>query len=184
MASTGDWLAKSTSLYYKLLRCYSSAMFEVLVYLYETYYRPDAFPEPAILAKTLSDIGFRETEITDALVWLTDLAETNQDFAISYPQQTAFSFGLRIYAEVEQSVLGVAAIGFIRYLEAAQLLNPIQREIVIERALAADESPMPLDKLRLIVLVVLWSQGEEPDALMVDTLFPTGNEVLEPRLLH
>jgi Smg protein len=159
-------------------------MFEVLVYLYETYYRPDACPEPEALVKKLSAIGFEEEEISKALGWLTDLAETNHEYADRYPQQTAFSFGMRIYAPQEMDTLGTAAIGFIQFLESAKMLNPVQREIVIERALAVSESPVSLDKLKVIVLMVLWSQGKEPDGLMFDELFLDDDEDPEPRLLH
>ncbi|SFC17794.1 DUF494 family protein [Collimonas sp. OK412] len=159
-------------------------MFEVLVYLYETYYRPDACPEPEALVKKLSAIGFEEEEIAKALGWLTDLAETNHEFADRYPQQTAFSFGIRIYAQQEIDVLGIPAIGFIQFLESAKMLNPVQREIVIERALTVSETPVPLDKLKVIVLMVLWSQGKEPDGLMFDELFLDEDDDPEPRQLH
>ncbi|MFJ2989103.1 DUF494 family protein [Collimonas sp. NPDC087041] len=159
-------------------------MFEVLVYLYETYYRPDACPEPEALVKKLSAIGFEEDEIAKALGWLTDLAETNHEFADKYPQQTAFSFGIRVYAQQEIDVLGIPAIGFIQFLESAKMLNPVQREIVIERALTVSETPVPLDKLKVIVLMVLWSQGKEPDGLMFDELFIDEDDDPEPRQLH
>jgi Smg protein len=159
-------------------------MFEVLVYLYETYYRPDACPEPEALVKKLSAIGFEDDEIAKALGWLTDLAEANHEFADKYPQQTAFSFGIRIYAQQEIDVLGIAAIGFIQFLESAKMLNPVQREIVIERALSVSETPVPLDKLKVIVLMVLWSQGKEPDGLMFDELFIDEDDDPEPRQLH
>ncbi|WP_211452430.1 DUF494 family protein [Collimonas antrihumi] len=159
-------------------------MFEVLVYLYETYYRPDACPEPEALVKKLSAIGFEEDEIAKALGWLTDLAETNHEFADKYPQQTAFSFGIRFYAQQEIDVLGIPAIGFIQFLESAKMLNPVQREIVIERALSVSETPVPLDKLKVIVLMVLWSQGKEPDGLMFDELFIDEDDDPEPRQLH
>ncbi|MDY7577429.1 DUF494 domain-containing protein [Herbaspirillum sp. RTI4] len=158
-------------------------MFDVLVYLYETYYRPDACPDSAALAKKLSAIGFEEEEISKALGWLTDLAESTHEYAITYPQQTAFSFGIRIYAEQEMEALGTAAIGFIQFLESAKMLNPVQREIVIDRALAIGDTPVPLDRVKVIVLMVLWSQGKEPDGLMFDELF-LDDEDAEPRLLH
>ena len=158
-------------------------MFDILVYLYETYYRPDACPDTAALTKKLSAVGFEDDEISEALDWLTDLAETTRDFAIDYPQQSAFSFGTRVYAEQEFAALGSPAIGFIQFLESAKVLNAIQREIVIERALAVNESPMPLNKLKVIVLMLLWSLGQEPDALTFDELFLTDDEP-EPRLLH
>ncbi len=158
-------------------------MFDVLVYLYETYYRPDACPDSAALAKKLSAVGFEEEEISKALGWLTDLAETTHELADQYPQQIAFSFGTRIYVARELDALGTAAIGFIQFLESAKVINPIQREIVIERALAVSDAQISLDKLKVIVLMVLWSQGKEPDGLMFDELFLDEDDA-EPRLLH
>ncbi|MEO6352109.1 MAG: DUF494 domain-containing protein [Oxalobacteraceae bacterium] len=159
-------------------------MFDILVYLYETYYRPDACPNAAALTRKLSAVGFEDDEISEALDWLQHLAQATDAFVNQYPQQqTAFSFGLRIYPEQESCVLGAAAIGFIQFLEQALVLDAIQREIVIERALAVNESPMPQDKLKIIVLLVLWSQGKEPDALIFDELF-TDDGQPQQRLLH
>ncbi len=158
-------------------------MFDILVYLYETYYRPDACPTSAALVKKLSAVGFEEEEISKALDWLTDLAVTTNDLSDQYTQQTAFSFGTRIYVDRELDTLGTAAIGFIQFLESAKVINPIQREIVIERAIAASDEAISLDKLKVIVLMVLWSQGKEPDSLMFDELFLDEDDA-EPRLLH
>ncbi|MCE3605960.1 DUF494 domain-containing protein [Massilia sp. P8910] len=154
-------------------------MFDILVYLYETYYRPDACPEPAALARKLSAVGFDDVEISEALVWLTDLTEMAGD-------ETNLSFtssGTRFYVQQEYDALGSAAVGFIQFLESAGVLSPVQREIVIERALALEESPVGLGKLKIIVLMLLWSQGKEPDALMFDDLFGSDDEQA-PRLLH
>lgn len=154
-------------------------MFDILVYLYETYYRPEACPEPAALAKKLSAVGFDDVEISEALVWLNDLT------ALAGVEQslTASSTGTRFYVDEEKDVLGSQAIGFIQFLESARVLSPLQREIVIERALALDEAPVNLGKLKIIVLMLLWSQGKEPDALMFDDLFAS-DEDQAPRLLH
>ncbi|WP_431476878.1 DUF494 family protein [Massilia eburnea] len=154
-------------------------MFDILVYLYETYYRPDACPEPAALAKKLSAVGFDDVEISEALVWLNDLAA----MAGVEQSMTAASSGTRFYVRQELDVLGASAVGFIQFLESAGLLSPLQREIVIERALALDEAPVSLGKLKIIVLMLLWSQGKEPDALMFDDLFGA-EEDQAPRLLH
>ena len=146
-------------------------MLEVLVYLYETYFRPETFPEPAALTKTLSDIGFKETEIADALVWLNRLAETSETFAERHPERGSFSRAQRIYAPEETSALGAKAIGFIQTLENAGILDPVLREIVIERSLAAGISPMPIEQLRLVVLFILWSQGEDTDLALLHPAF-------------
>lgn len=157
-------------------------MFDVLVYLYETYYRPDACPDSEALVKKLSAVGFEEDEISKALDWLTDLAEATNEFSDQYPQQTAFSFGTRIYVAREFDALGTEAVGFVQFLESAKVITPIQREIVIERAIAASDESISLDKLKVIVLMVLWSQGKEPDGLIFDELFSDEDD--EPRLLH
>jgi Smg protein len=154
-------------------------MFDILVYLYETYYRPDACPDTPALVKKLSAVGFPEDEISEALDWLTGLANTSDQ---AKPEELS-STGFRVYAKSEMSALGVPAVGFIQFLESAGLLNSFQREILIERALAVKESPLPLDKLRIIVLMVLWSQGAEPDMLMFDDLLLSDDDNTT-RLLH
>ena len=154
-------------------------MFDILVYLYETYYRPDACPEPAALARKLLAIGFDDIEVSEALDWLTGLTEMAGEEHLDADAST----GTRYYVDEEYTELGSAAIGFIQFLESAGVLGPVQREIVIERALAIDESPVTLSKLKIIVLMLLWSQGKEPDALMFDDLFGDDDEQA-PRLLH
>ncbi|MBX9899586.1 MAG: DUF494 domain-containing protein [Burkholderiaceae bacterium] len=161
-------------------------MFDILVYLYETYYRPDACPDAVALARKLSAVGFEEEEISEALDWLTVLADTTNETAdtvVKNVQKAVASNGFRIYAEQEVAVLGTPAMGFIQFLESAGLLDSLQREIVIDRALAINECPVPLDKLKVIVLMMLWSQGKEPDMLMFDELLLPDDDA-EPRTVH
>ena len=120
-------------------------MFDILVYLYETYYRPDACPDAQTLAKKLTSVGFDEDEISEAIDWLSVLAATTKNL-----QQQAESTGFRIYVPLENAVLGSAAIGFMVFLESTKLLTAQQREIVIECALALNETPISLDKLKII----------------------------------
>ncbi len=153
-------------------------MFDILVYLYETYYRPDACPDSQALAKKLSAVGFDDEEIIEAIDWLDILAQTTH----CIPLQPCSS-GFRIFAPQEFACLGVAAIGFIHFLESAGLIDSQQREIIIERALATDESPVALDKIKIIVLMMMWSQGKEPDLLMFEEL-RLADEIIQPNLLH
>jgi Smg protein len=44
------------------------------------------------------------------------------------------------------------------------------RELVIDRAMAAPGAPLSLEDLKIIILMVYWSFGEEPDALILDEL--------------
>ena len=154
---------------------YSDCMFDVLVYLYENYWRPDACPEPRQLARKLTAVGFENDEIQEALSWLDGLAVTAQHAAT--PQS---ELGTRVYTAAEREQLGDDSIGFISFLESAGVLPPAMREIVIERAMAAGGSPIELEDLKVIVLMVFWSLGEEPDALILDELFVDPQD----RLIH
>lgn len=150
-------------------------MFDVLVYLYENYWRPDACPEPAQLERKLSAVGFEKEEIQEALNWLDGLAANAQAGA-----QPLRSTSVRVYAADELRHLGETSIGFINFLCSAGVLSPGQREVVIDRAMAVPEAPVPLEDLKIIVLMVFWSLGEEPDALILDELFVDP----EDRLIH
>ncbi|HEY0856462.1 MAG TPA: DUF494 domain-containing protein [Albitalea sp.] len=150
-------------------------MFDVLVYLYENYWRPDACPDHAQLTRKLSAVGFESDEIQEALSWLDGLAGA----AESYVGEQADS-SLRVYSATEQEHLGEASIGFISFLESAGVLPPPMREMVIDRASAISGGPLDLEDLKIIVLMVFWSLGEEPDALILDELFVDE----EDRLIH
>ena len=54
------------------------------------------------------------------------------------------------------------------------------REIVIERAMATPGEPLTIDELKIIVLMVHWSTGLEPDALVLDELCDDASD----RLAH
>jgi len=150
-------------------------MFDVLVYLYETYWRPDACPDHAQLTRKLSAAGFETDEIQEALSWLDGLAGSAQSYS---GQQSAL--GVRVYSGAEQERLGEESIGFISFLESAGVLPPPMREMVVDRATAVGATPIDLEDLKVIVLMVFWSLGEEPDALILDELFVAPEE----RVVH
>jgi Smg protein len=141
-------------------------MFDVLVYLYENYWRPDACPDHRQLSRKLSAAGFERDEIQEALRWLDGLAVSAEANVAS--QQPGSH---RIYTDAERELLGDESIGFIRFLESAGVLPPAMREMVLDRATAVGVGPMDLDDVKVIVLMVFWSLGEEPDALILDELF-------------
>jgi Smg protein len=159
-------------------------MFDVLVYLYENYWRPDACPDQEQLTRKLSAVGFESDEIQEALHWLDGLARRTGELSADAPEHTAplpqSASGVRVYLREEQELLGEESIGFISFLESAGVLTAPLREMVIDRATAVGASPLELDDLKIIVLMVFWSLGEEPDTLILDELFVAP----EDRLIH
>ncbi|MDO8248562.1 MAG: DUF494 domain-containing protein [Rhodoferax sp.] len=159
-------------------------MFEVLVFVYENYWRGDACPELAHLERKLNAVGFEAEEIQDALTWLNDLnlaarGLQRPDLDNAAGSSTALSdlkswspspFSMRVYSMAEQEHLGADCLGFVTFLETSGVLPAPMREIVIDRAMAAPADPLPLDDFKIIVLMVYWSLGEEPDALVLDEL--------------
>ena len=154
-------------------------MFDVLVYLYENYWRPDACPDHEQLTRKLSAVGFETDEIREALSWLDGLAAT-AEAGTDTPAAPVGQRSMRIYLPQEMELLGEESVGFISFLESAGVLPPPMREMVIDRATAVGSGPLDLDDLKIIVLMVFWSLGEEPDALILDELFVAP----EHRLIH
>lgn len=161
-------------------------MFEVLVFVYEHYWRGDACPELQQLGRRLTAHGFEPAEIHDALVWLDglNLAAQGSHLAGQATVQStpaAQSAGsIRVYSVAEQDHLGAQCLGFVSFLESSGVLPAEMREIVVDRAMAAPGGPVTLDDLKIIVLMVYWSIGQEPDALVLDELC----DATEDRLAH
>lgn len=150
-------------------------MFDILVYLFKNYYTPQACPTADVLAKRLAAAGFEYDDIDEAIRWLLGLAETTEN-CVNLEQTQ--STGMRIYAEVEHQKLGPEAIGFISFLESTDVLPPPLREIVIERALACTNTPVSLERVKVIALMVLWSQEAEIDYLILEELLRHDNDPL------
>jgi Smg protein len=148
-------------------------MFDVLVYLYENYGAFVACADADGVTRRLAAAGFDEEEISDALSWLDALARVSQQ-ATQVAPATPGSF--RVYAGFESEHLGPDAVGFLAFLEAAGQLTAAQREIVIERALALRDAPVPLARLKVIVLMVLWCQQADIDVLVLEELLDDGED--------
>ena len=142
-------------------------MFEILVYLYETYYRPDACPDAGTLAKKLSAAGFDDSDISEALTWLAGVARGPHRAVAPLPDTGA---AFRAYAPKELAKLDAGCRGLLIYFEQSGILTPQNREHVIERALAANGEGLTLEQLKLVVLMVLWNQQTPSSRLIAEDL--------------
>lgn len=153
-------------------------MFEVLVFVYENYWRGDACPELQQLGRKLTAVGFESDEIREALAWLAGLNSATQAAQITLAGPAGpnpalhapSSQSMRIYSVAEQDHLGAECLGFITFLESSGVLPAALREIVLDRTMAAPGGPVSLDDLKIIILMVYWSSGTEPDSLVLDEL--------------
>jgi Smg protein len=149
-------------------------MIEILVYLFENYQNFTAHPKPEALTRQLNAVGFEKEKVLIALDWLDDLKTASvTEFANDRR-------ALRIYTEEEREKLGADSLNLIAFLEAAHVITPALRELVIERGMMLQGKRVPLAKFKIIILMVLWSRAQNLEPLIVEELLYEMN----PELLH
>jgi Smg protein len=139
-------------------------MFEVLMFIFENYMDNNVSlkADNQTIVLELENVGFTRHEIDRALDWLDGLNRF-QTAVESGPMVTSNS--LRHFLPEESEQMGVEGKGFILYLEQLGILDPITREIVIDRIMALDTKEVDLGRIKWVVLMVLFSQPDKKSAL-------------------
>lgn len=138
-------------------------MYDIFVYLFENCHRTDLSHDNDLIARKLSAAGFDESEISEALSWLSGVLHAPHRCITPFPSAT---LATRVYAHKECVKLDASCRGLIMHLEHISVLNPGLRELVLDRAMAASGRSLSLDQLKLIVLMVLWNL-ETPEAGLI-----------------
>lgn len=140
-------------------------MFDILMYLFESYFDAGSYPEPDKLSRKLTAAGFEGEEIDEALTWLSALQQTPDN----YPADLRHS-GIRCFAELEKQRISDEARQFLLFAEQQHMISAAEREMVIDRAVALQREHLGVDKLKLIMLMVLWNRHQDLDPLLVEEL--------------
>lgn len=141
-------------------------MFDILIYLFESYFDAGSYPDADKLAVKLSAAGFEEEDITQAVAWLSGLRQLS---LADYPASINHS-GSRCYAELERQRISLEGLRFISFWEQSKMILPVEREMIIDRAVALGRENLSLDKVKLIALMVLWNQHEDLDPMIIEDL--------------
>lgn len=151
-------------------------MFDILMFLFESYFNAGSYPNHDKLSLKLSAAGFENEEIHRALDWLSGLKQLSRD---DYPA-TINNSGSRCYSDIEIARVGLEARRFLLFWEQSRMITPVEREMILDRAVALGRNNLTLDKVKLIALMVLWNQGDDLDPLIIEELItPT-----EPGRFH
>ena len=110
-------------------------MFDILIFLFESYFDAGSYPEKDRLSAKLSAAGFEEDDIGLALDWLSGLRELS---AATYPDRINRG-GLRCYADFEHERISEDGLRFIAFWENNKIISPIEREMIIDRAVLRHE---------------------------------------------
>ncbi|MEA3191979.1 MAG: Smg protein [Betaproteobacteria bacterium] len=143
-------------------------MYEILVYLFENCQQREVTYERERIAKKLSAAGFEHADISEALHWLAGMARAPQGEPLLLPDARR---SFRAFAPRELAKLDAQCRGFLLTLEQSGILSPQDRELVLERSLAASGASLTLEQLKLIVLMVLWNQQMPTSQLVAEELF-------------
>ncbi|QCI22321.1 DUF494 family protein [Buchnera aphidicola] len=133
-------------------------MFNVLIYLFETY----VYSKPKIsidydnLTKDLSNAGFQKRDIYNALCWLKKLSCYKKNI-ISSINLLSKQMSIRIYTQEESFKLNSDCRGFILFLEQLEILTLDTREIIIDRIMELDVNEINLEDLKWIILIILFT---------------------------
>ena len=138
-----------------------ATVFDVLMYLFNNYLDDEyeINTDQEFLRNALTQAGFDDGQVNKAFDCLESLSEQyrtdHEDYAVS-------NISHRIFNDQEMDKLGSECRGLITYLEQASILDPRDRELVIDRVMALESDEIDLFQLRWVVLMVLLNQpGKE-----------------------
>jgi uncharacterized protein Smg (DUF494 family) len=104
----------------------------------------------------LSQRGFSQTEISAAFSWLFDKLAAEQSapegpivFAAPFAHRAGVSH--RVYHEVERSVIGSSAQGYLMQMHELGLVSDFDLEFVIDRIMMSGVPSVSIDEVRELV---------------------------------
>jgi len=150
-------------------------MFDILLYLYDTYLFADQIPDAEHLSRKLSAAGFENGDIAQALDWLSGLEDLE-------PMEEQASDSIRVYSEDEVRRLDQDGRGFLAFLESAELLPPHGREWIIQQALALEDAEVSADRIKWIAMLALWKLKGAGDVLWLEDLVRGAEDGWRPTL--
>ncbi len=154
-------------------------LLDVLMYLFENYFEDEVVlgPDQETVKHELSQAGFPEAVINRAFNWLEGLAAPEQH---EFSDTMVGTPSMRLFASEEQERLSRECRGFLLFLEQAGVLDPMNRELVIDRLMALGDDDIDLDQAKWVVQMVLFNQpGKEAAfSLMEDLVFDHGESRL------
>jgi Smg protein len=144
-------------------------MFEVLVFMFENYIAHHTLPKNEVMTQELSAAGFEQSDIIGAVDWFHEMKTMlNEPPAVYSHKHT----GMRMFTAVELKKINTESISFIIFLQQANIINDVERDLIIDRAMALKQEQIKIEETRWITMIALWNEGREKDYLFVeDALF-------------
>ena len=144
-------------------------MFEVLVFMFENYIAHHALLDDDIMTQELSAAGFEQSNIVGAVDWFHEMKTRLIEPPAVYAHQHT---SMRLFSESEYKKISLESISFVIFLQQANVINDVERDIILDRAMALKQEQIKIEEMRWITMIALWNAGREKDYLFVeDALF-------------
>ena len=141
-----------------------ATVLDVLMYIFDNYIEDDLefVPDQESLKSHLVEAGFKDRQIDKAFSWLEGLASQRE---LSNETISSDLTSIRLFNDQELERLDSECRGFLLFLEQAHVLNAKERELVIDRIMALESSDIDLQRLKWVVLMVLFNQPDKEAAI-------------------
>lgn len=130
---------------------------EILIYIMSEIRRNHSVSQKLdILSKNLIKQGYTESEISSALTWILDRIDDENGGTlqrIAAPSKHSF----RHLHEIERTVVTVEAYGYLIQLKELAIIDDLEFEQILERALMLGSSQISIDDVKAIVVSVLFN---------------------------
>ena len=144
-------------------------MFEVLVFMFENYFANQSMPDDATMEQELSAAGFEQNDILGAFDWYQQMKSMLSAPEHHYAHNDT---AMRMFTKVELKRINTESLGFLIFLQQADVINDVERDLIIDRAMALKKVFIGIEEIRWITMMALWNQGREKDYSFVeDALF-------------
>ncbi len=144
-------------------------MFEVLVFMFKNYFTNRDILDDITMEQELSAAGFEQDDILGAFDWFQQMRSMFNAPTFDYAHDKT---AIRIFTPSETKIINTESLGFLIFLQQAKVINDVERDLIVDRAMALNTSKLGIEEMRWITMMALWSQGRDKDYSFVeDALF-------------
>lgn len=111
------------------------------------------------MSHKLAKNGYTENEINLAVTWVLEKMEIDADGIAHFPSLRSY----RLLNEFEKLAISPGAYGYLIQLRELDLIDEMELEQVIERALILDKRPISAALMKEIVVATLFQQDDLND---------------------
>lgn len=109
------------------------------------------------IVEELLTVGFEAEEISAAFSWMENMSQEQAGRDNDFQPQT----GIRIFTEEEKMAISSEGRGFLLRLQQLGILQPLQKEEIIDRLVYMSEEPADLEEVKTVTALTLFADTNQ-----------------------